>query len=166
MADPIPTGTIGQSPVFALPREGATASATGFQGAHMFGKDFVGQEGAWLKRLFPGAGAADATWPWNFAQLGETKGTAAANGTSVHAGQDVLAFDALLYDTSGAKTQILNTLETKFVAASANGDQATILKIRQQVIALAYYLKYRSIQAFVYGNGAKEGRNRVGRSKR
>jgi hypothetical protein len=82
MADPIPTGTIGQSPVFALPREGATASATGFQGAHMFGKDFVGQEGAWLKRLFPGAGAADATWPWNFAQLGETKGTAAANGTS------------------------------------------------------------------------------------
>ena|SRR5581483_10301703 len=39
MADPIQTGTIGQSPAFALPREGTTASKTGFQAAHMFGKD-------------------------------------------------------------------------------------------------------------------------------
>ena len=41
MADPIQTGTIGQSPAFALPREGTTASRTGFHAAHLFGKYFV-----------------------------------------------------------------------------------------------------------------------------
>ncbi|WP_298885582.1 hypothetical protein [uncultured Bradyrhizobium sp.] len=79
MAVPIQTGTIGQSPAFALPREGTTASKAGFQAAHMFGRDFVNGEGSWLKLLFPGLGAADGSWPWNFALLGETKGTAAAN---------------------------------------------------------------------------------------
>lgn len=140
MADPTPTGTIGQSPAFALPREGITASETGFQAAHMFGNDFVNNEGSWLKRLFPETGAADRSWPWNFVQLGETKGTAAANGTSVHAGRDVAAFDALLYNNGDGPLQVLNSYQEEF--ETAKGDPAKVLEIQQKVIALAYYLKY------------------------
>jgi hypothetical protein len=161
MADPIQTGKIGQSPAFALPREGKTASRTGFQAAHMFGTDFVNGEGSWLKLLFPGLGAADGSWPWNFAQLGETKGTAAANGTAVHAGQDVLSFDALLYNNTGSgPLQILNTLEGQFNAAK--GDPAKVLEIQQRVIALAYYLKYGSSGNRVGDFGDHSGGNGCG----
>jgi hypothetical protein len=95
------TGLETQIPAYGLPRQ-TGGSGTGLQGAHIFGNQFVNQEGIWLQDLFPGVGSNTGSWPWNFAQLGGTKGTAAALGTSVHSGQDVLAYDALLYNKNGS----------------------------------------------------------------
>src|SRR5262245_48254733 len=100
MADPTPTGLQTQIPDFGLPREGKTAPGTGLADAHAFGNSFVQNTAVWLKQLFPGARANDASWPWNFSQTGESRGTAAAMGTAPHAGLQLPEYDALVYDKS------------------------------------------------------------------
>src|SRR5690349_10593440 len=148
-----PTGLQTQIPDFGLPREGKTAPGTGLADAHAFGKDFVNTIAVWLKQLFPGAGSSDASWPWNFSQTGESKGTAAAMATAVHAGQQLGAYDALVYDTSPQKAQILNSLQSEFNAAGS--DRAKIFNVQQRVIALAYYLKYLELNQELLPPGEK-----------
>ena len=147
------TGLESQIPGIAIPRGTVTDSTNGLQSAHIFGNGFVNEEGMFLQALFPNS-PPDGSWPWNFAELGETKGTAAAYGTSVHKGQESGAYDRLLYDPTPMTTtpQILNVLEEEFKFA---GTDDAKLAIRQKAIALSYYMKRGQLDQSLLPDGQK-----------